>query len=352
MELRHLRYFVAVAEEGSFLRAAGRLRVAQPALSKQIRDLEREVGVKLFERLPRGARVTRAGEQFLGNARSALESATRAVATARRTDSARGLKLAHGDLYVYTPILLKLLAAFRQASPDIPVRVVRVNDVDQHAALREHRIDVAATFLATWPVPGLEGLQLADCAVTGVLLPATHPLAAQRRIRLRDLADLVWLHPSQHTRPELYRALRTALETRGLVPNRHRGRRGDIGANVAIAAGDAWALANPTVAAVYADMQASIVHRPFVDPPIPMWFALIWQGDSSSPLVDAMVRVARCGLSDSGQARPSVPPPRTASVSPRRRPPRAPARAASREKSNLRVRSGASTPPADRPPTR
>jgi len=310
------------------------------------------VGVKLFERLPRGARVTRAGEQFLGNARNALESATRAVATARRTDSATGLKLAHGDLYVYTPILLKLLAAFRKASPDIPVRVVRVNDVDQHAALREHRIDVAATFVATWPVPGLEALQLADCAVTGVLLPATHPLAAQRRIRLRDLADLVWLHPSQHTRPDLYRALRTALETRGLVPNRHRGRRGDIGANVAIAAGDAWALANPAVAAVYADMQASIVHRPFVDPPIPMWFALIWQGDSSSPLVDAMVRVARCGLSDSGQARPSVPPPRTASVSPRRRPPRAPARAASREKSNLRVRSGASTPPADRPPTR
>ena len=300
MELRHLRYFVAVAEEGSFLRAAGRLRVAQPALSKQIRDLEREVGVKLFERLPRGTRVTRAGEQFLGNARSALESATRAVTTARRTDSGTGLKLAHSDLYVYTPILLKLLAAFRQASPETAVRVVRVNDVDQQAALREHRIDVAATFVATWPVPGLDALQLADCAVTGVLLPATHPLAAEPRIRLRDLADLVWLHPSHHTRPELQRALRTALETRGLVPSRHRGRRGDIGANVAIAAGDAWALANPAVAAVYAGMQASIVYRPFVDEPIAMWFALIWRGDSSSPLVDALVRVARCVLSTSG----------------------------------------------------
>src|SRR5204862_79744 len=122
-------------------RASGReIRAFFDRLLGQIRDLEREVGVKLFERLPRGARVTRAGEQFLGNARNALESATRAVATARRTDSATGLKLAHGDLYVYTPILLKLLAAFRKASPDIPVRVVRVNDVDQHAALREHRI--------------------------------------------------------------------------------------------------------------------------------------------------------------------------------------------------------------------
>ncbi len=300
MELRHLRYFVAVAEEGSFLRAAGRLRVAQPALSKQIRDLEREVGVKLFERLPRGARLTRAGDQFLGNARSALESATRAVATARRTDSATGLKFAHSDLYVYTPVLFKLVAAFRQASPETPLRVVRVNDVDQHAALREHRIDVAATFVATWPVPGLEALQLADCAITGVLLPATHPLAAQPRIHLRDLSDLVWLHPSQHARPELYRALRMALEARGLVPTRHRGRRGDVGANVAIAAGDAWALANPAVAAVYADMQGSIVHRPFVDPPIPMWFALVWRGDGSSPLVDTLVRVARGVVSPNG----------------------------------------------------
>ena len=302
MELRHLRYFVAVAEEGSFLRAANRLRVAQPALSKQIRDLEREVGVKLFERLPRGARMTRAGEQFLSNARHALESAARAVATARQTDSATGLQFAHSELYVYTPALLKLLAAFRAASPQTPVRIVRVDDVDQHAALREQRIDAAATFVGTWPVPGLEALRLVDCAVTGVLLPATHPLAAEPRVRLQDLSDLIWLHPSQHSRPELYRVLRTALESRGLVPTRHRGRRGDIGANVAIAAGDAWALANPAVAALYADMEGSIVHRPFVDAPIPMWFALVWRSDATSPLVETLVQVARRMLSPEAQA--------------------------------------------------
>ena len=302
MELRHLRYFVAVAEEGSFLRAARRLHVAQPALSKQIRDLEREVGVKLFERLPRGARMTRAGEQFLSNARHALESAARAVATARQTDSATGLKFAHSDLYVYTPALLKLLAAFRAASPQTPLRIVRVDEVDQHAALREQRIDVAATFVGTWPVPGLEAVRLVDCAATGVLLPATHPLAAEPRVRLQDLSDLTWLHPSQHSRPELYRVLRTALESRGLVPTRHRGRRGDIGANVAIAAGDAWALANPAVAALYADMEGSIVHRPFVDAPIPMWFALVWRRDATSPLVETLVQVARRMVSPEAQA--------------------------------------------------
>ena len=217
----------------------------------------------------------------------------RAVATARRADSGSGLKFAHSELYVYTPVVLKLLAAFRQASPETRVRVVRVDDADQHAALREHRIDVAATFVGTWPVPGLEALQLADCAVTGVLLPATHPLAAQPRVRLQDLSDLVWLHPSQHSRPELYRVLRTALESRGLAPTRHRGRRGDIGANVAIAAGDSWALANPAVAALYADTGEAIVHRPFVDAPIPLWFALVWPSDSPAPVVKTLVEVAR-----------------------------------------------------------
>ncbi|TLY50210.1 MAG: hypothetical protein E6K55_11865, partial [Gemmatimonadetes bacterium] len=138
-----------------------------------------------------------------------------------------------------------------------------------------------------------EALQLVDCAVTGVLLPATHPLAAQQRVRLQDLSDLMWLHPSQHSRPELYRVLRTALERRGLVPSRHRGRRGDIAANVAIAAGDAWALANHAVAAVYADMEGSIVHRPFSDDPIPLWFALVWRNDGVSPSVEKLVEVAR-----------------------------------------------------------
>jgi DNA-binding transcriptional LysR family regulator len=292
VELRHLRYFVAVAEEGSFLRAARRLRVAQPALSKQIHDLEREVGVKLFERLPRGTRVTAAGEEFLRDARHALESASRAVATARKAASATGLTFALGDVYVYTPILLKLLAAFRQASPETAVRVVRVHEADQQAALRERRVDVAATFVGTWPVPGLEAIRLADCTVTGVLLPASHPLAAQPRVRLADLRDLLWLHPSERSRPDLYQALRSGLESRGLVPARHRGRRGDVGANLAIAAGDAWALANPAVAAVYADMGGSIVHRPFVEAPIPLWFALTWRTDAS-PLVETLVAVAR-----------------------------------------------------------
>src|SRR5256885_14043867 len=105
MELRHLRYFVAVAEERSFVNAARRVRVAQPALSKQIHDLEGELGVALFHRLPRGVRLTRAGETFLVHARRTLDSAERAVASARGAAEGGGsdLAFAHGQVALYTP---------------------------------------------------------------------------------------------------------------------------------------------------------------------------------------------------------------------------------------------------------
>src|SRR5256885_16694676 len=122
MELRHLRYFVSVAEQGSFVQAARRLRVAQPALSKQIRDLEGELGVTLFERLPRGVQLTRAGEAFLAHARVTLEAAARAVASARAaaTDGGSALEFAPGQLAVETPISEHLPAAVRGAPPRAP----------------------------------------------------------------------------------------------------------------------------------------------------------------------------------------------------------------------------------------
>src|SRR5688572_20548007 len=138
MQLRHFRYFVAVAEEGGFLKAARRLNVAQPALSKQIQDLEREIGVSLFERLPRGVRLTAAGRNFLVEARSTLENAARAVAVARRAEEhlESHLQFAHGPMNVHAGVLAELLAAFRTAHPQTEVQLHRLNQAEQHAALR------------------------------------------------------------------------------------------------------------------------------------------------------------------------------------------------------------------------
>src|SRR5256885_354893 len=151
MEMRHLRYFVSVAEQGSFVKAAEHVRVAQSALSKQIRDLEREIGAPLFERLARGVRLTAAGEAFLTDARDTLERAERAVVSARQAHERRGssLHLAHSELVVWAPVVADLLAAFRAAYPALELRGRNLDEVETYAALRARRADVGALFLTS-----------------------------------------------------------------------------------------------------------------------------------------------------------------------------------------------------------
>jgi DNA-binding transcriptional LysR family regulator len=295
MELRHLRYFVAVAEEGSFVHAARRLRVAQPALSKQIRDLERELGVVLFDRLPRGVRLTTAGEAFLANARTTLDAAERAVTCARDAgqNGASEVRLAHGELSVYNAVLEDLLAAFRSAHPGAHVRVSSKSDADTFGALRQGQVDVAAVFVAEWPVHGFEALRLVDCASKGVLLPANHPLAGRSPVRLADLRELEWLHSSLQRWPGFFGVIEDSLRQRGLVPVRRRERPKETpAANVQIAAGDTWALASEAVAAPYRNTPTAIVYRPFAEPPIPCWIALVWR-QKAPPAVQDLVSIAR-----------------------------------------------------------
>lgn len=295
MELRHFRYFVAVAEEGSFGQAARRLLVAQPALSKQVRDLETEVGVTLFHRLPRGVRLTQAGEAFLTEARDTLQGAARAVANARGAakGGASGLAFAHGELAAYTAIIEDLLAAFRDAYPEAQVRASSKSDADTFQALREREVDVASVFIAQWPVEGFDALRLVDCAPRGVLLPASHPLAASSSVRLADLRNLTWLHSASQRWPGFFQVLQGALRDRGLAPLLHRERPKETpAANVQIAAGETWALASEVIAAPYRATPTAIVYRPFVEPPIPCWIALVWH-PKAPRIVHDLVDVAR-----------------------------------------------------------
>jgi DNA-binding transcriptional LysR family regulator len=201
------------------------------------------------------------------------------MTSARRADERRAsyLQFAHSDLTVYTSVVADLLAAFRSAHPEVEVRVSTLDEAEQRAALREHRVDVAATFLATWPIRGFGVRRLADSSLTGVLLPTSHPLAAKPAVRLGELRNLTFLHMATGRWPKLYRAIQSALRERGLVPSRHRERPPEApSGNVEIAAGDAWALANEAIAAQYRATTAAITYRPFLEPPIPIWLALIW----------------------------------------------------------------------------
>ncbi|HZR53171.1 MAG TPA: LysR family transcriptional regulator [Streptosporangiaceae bacterium] len=182
LETRQLRYFVAVAEELHFGRAAERLGIAQPPLSKAIRDLERQLGVQLLTRTTRQVSLTTAGQTLLADARAVLDAAAAAARRARRAGHPeQKLRVA-----LKADFDAGLLPLILDAYDALPVELVLGGPGDQVPALRDGRADVA---LVPTPFDG-HGLD-SEVLVTGpllVALPAADPLAARTTIRLRDLA--------------------------------------------------------------------------------------------------------------------------------------------------------------------
>jgi len=191
MELRHLRYFIGVAEELHFARAATRLGISQPPLSQQIGQLEAELGVKLFERTSRSVKLTSAGSAFLPEARATLEKANRAVTVAHR--ASRGelgeLNIGFNASAPFVPMIARSIYAFRQAWPDVKLNLAEVAGRTQAAALVDHALD--ACF-----VRGSKRPQMCDdIAVAPILrerlfvaLRPDHPLARRNELNLADLA--------------------------------------------------------------------------------------------------------------------------------------------------------------------
>jgi DNA-binding transcriptional LysR family regulator len=192
IEVRHLRYFVAVAEEASFTAAARRVHVTQQVLSAQIRQLEHALGVKLLERTSRGAALTTAGASFLAGARATLAELDRAAAAAQ--NSARtitgvllvGLSVAAGG-----ELPTALLAEFQRAEPQVEIRLHTFELNSPAAGLLDHSTDVA--FVR--PPVRADGVKLELLAEEPrvFVLPSGHPLASRGHIDLADTAGLPWI---------------------------------------------------------------------------------------------------------------------------------------------------------------
>ena len=219
MELRHLRYFVAVAEEENVTRAAARLHVSQPPLSRQVRDLEDELGVVLFERTAKSMRLTEAGRVFLDEARAVLGRVREAVATVRAVSEGD-----RGELNVgYAPsltveLLPRALRQFHETAPGVKVTLHDLSTEAMLTGLREGTLQVAMMArLSPKAHRGLVFETLKTYRVCVAVAPS-HPLAALSSIRLRQLADERLIVYSRDEYPEYHEWLGTLFRPVGGMP--------------------------------------------------------------------------------------------------------------------------------------
>jgi DNA-binding transcriptional LysR family regulator len=300
MELRHLRYFVAAAEEEHFGRAAHRLNLTEPALSLQIKELERELNVQLFERLPRGVRLTAAGAVFLADTRRTLKLITEAAEHARRVERGEVGRLRVGRI-PDTPLRVtvgelvgRLIATFCVRYPKVDVDVVHGNSSEQWAALRDRRVDVATVFSPPEDPTGLVGEALAEFGLAGALLPASHPLARKQTLLCRDLRALPLLQYPRSAHPLQYDTILRGLRERGLELQRtdvHPMTDLTVGVGM-VAAGAGW-LPFSTAAGESLAAGPGLVYREWADPPIPFSVYLLWREAESSPVVARLLAIAR-----------------------------------------------------------
>jgi DNA-binding transcriptional LysR family regulator len=217
MELRHLRYFVAVAEELNLTHAAGRLRVAQPALSRQMKDLEYDLQTPLFERGRTGVQLTRAGRVFYQRARSILAQAAEAANEVR---SAAGTMT--GSLVLGFPSGLHLnylapaIKSFKRVHPQVQFEYYHGLPAQELKALRDGRIDLGMVNLPV-PLDGLEH-QVIRRVPFKVVLPQHHPLARRPSLELGDLRSEDFVFCTRESRPEFYDAFFRLCANAGFRP--------------------------------------------------------------------------------------------------------------------------------------
>ncbi|AXB41117.1 LysR family transcriptional regulator [Amycolatopsis albispora] len=211
MELRQLRYFVTVAEAGGFGRAAERLHIVQSAVSQQVGRLERELGVRLFDRSGRRVRLTEGGERLLPEARAALAAAERV-----RSVAAEGAGLRLGAVHGPGDRIYRTLGALADVAPGLRVRLKRLAPAERLAAVRSGELDAA--LVRARPSAGQLELFPIWHDPLHAALPATHPLAGKPLLRLEDLADLPVRLAPRAANPPFHDLVRDEFAAAGIEP--------------------------------------------------------------------------------------------------------------------------------------
>ena len=289
MELRRLRYFLAVAEELSFTRAAVRLQMAQPPLSSQIQLLENELGVTLFDRSRRAIALTAAGRALVPEARRLLADAEQTARIVRHAADGTVGRLAVGFVpAAVNGVLPDILRRYRTRYPGVALSLYERSPDDLVRQLHEHRVQAAFLF-----APYRDEALHSRCVSTQRLvaaLPERHPLASRAAVDVRALAEGPMILPTQHETPGLFSRIRQLFDELGVEPNVVQREVWMMQTIIGLVAAEMGAAIVPSSVALL--QREGVVYRRLEQEPAPVEMTIAWRRDDGSAALAAFVRTA------------------------------------------------------------
>jgi DNA-binding transcriptional LysR family regulator len=290
MELRHLRYFVAVAEALSFTKAAEKLRLAQPSLTRQVRNLEEEIGVRLLNRANNRVVLTEEGSLFLSDARKVLSMCADSIAAVQQLNRGVNSRLNIGYIANLHPHLLPgALAAYRKLYPKVELNLFDMERSEQFQALESHKIDLG--FVDVYQISSCQDMLSACVALEPihVAFPVRHPLAKEPKIKLADLAPLFFVAMAPKTHPGARAWLIEIFKTDGFTVNILQEADNKAAAIQFVADGLGVALIPEQITKL---SHEGVVFRP-LSPPLFRESRVVWRADNLSKPLQDFVHIAR-----------------------------------------------------------
>jgi DNA-binding transcriptional LysR family regulator len=288
MELRHLRYFVAVAEQENVSRAASKLHVSQPGVSRQIHDLEDEIGFSLFERNGKSVRLTAAGKIFFGEAREILQRTSDAVkkASLGRASQAE-INVGYAPSHT-VEILPRALRAFRGSFPGVRVTLHDLYGEEMVPLLLQKKLDIALT-LAPHKLPRELDMKELERDETCVAVGATHPLATSKFVSLNQMASEPVAALTRKDFPLYHKHLEKVFATIGRKPRISSEHDSVASLMAAVAAGNEFAFLPNSLSSAAGRSLKFLKLRPALPP---WWTVALWRKDAETEAVKAFIAAA------------------------------------------------------------